>query len=420
MNLAIAFSTKDRVELSRRSIEPLVAGQYGLLWSDGSATDEGKKFFEDNSKEIATAGGAFANIRGGADAAIVFNLTALLQHPAGYTHVGILENDVLLSHDWQGPVMALFERGRAEGLHVGAVSARCYEDRVLIQRDGYAVCHNLGAGMTIFTREAAELVLKHFRTGWAPDNCRVFSRLCGNDISRYWAFRNRPQRVTADWHFDAVLAAHGYASLATMNLCEMIGQDPPLEQQGLRLANEPVELLRNDKQFEEYRDKLNLIRTGRLDLGLLKEPQHVDFFSNMTVFFAHQCYALHMQTCVGWRLQWSQGFGPFAWRASSDCAQIELKLAGPCSLLVSGGKTGSKVEIKDGDLLPSTHRLEPERPDGTAQVLLLNTSNDPVWRKVVLTAVEPGVLFYGVQTREPQPVNPHWSFDWSDLPKVED
>ena len=62
-------------------------------------------------------------------------------------------------------------------MEVGAVSARCYEDRILIQRAGYTVCHNLGAGMIMFTRKAAELVLQNYRTVWTTENRLLFSQL---------------------------------------------------------------------------------------------------------------------------------------------------------------------------------------------------------------------------------------------------
>ena len=41
--IAFAYSSKDRVALSRQTIAPLLAGEgYDIYWIDGSKTDEGK------------------------------------------------------------------------------------------------------------------------------------------------------------------------------------------------------------------------------------------------------------------------------------------------------------------------------------------------------------------------------------------
>src|ERR1700734_559687 len=173
MKIALAYSTRDQVELTEQTFSAwrISAGNtsYDFHWIDGS-TDAAALGLLDSYgyliKEIRKG------VRGGADAAIAYKLSHLLSYPE-YTHIGLIENDVLLDPDWFEPTMALFEKGKADGLDVGAVSPRSYDDRVLIQRDGYAIMHNLGAGIVIFTREAASLVLASFRTHWWPDNVRT-------------------------------------------------------------------------------------------------------------------------------------------------------------------------------------------------------------------------------------------------------
>src|SRR5262245_1838659 len=247
--LGIAFTSKDRPELSARTIEPLLSSTFDCWWLDGSDTKAGEDLpwtFRGKVHSI------HSNVRGGADAAIVYALSTL--YDAGYEFIGLCENDVLLPRDWFSKTMDLFYRMYDPPFPVGAVSARCYEDRILLQRDGYAVCHNIGAGHVIFRREVVPLILDHYRTGWTTTNRRVFAQRCGLDIGAWWAFRGGQHWLTADWHFDTVLAAHGYASLAlTPSDVEMIGQDPPLEEQGLRIAREPVEALRNEKAWERFK-----------------------------------------------------------------------------------------------------------------------------------------------------------------------
>ena len=97
--IAIAFSTCDRVELSRQSIEPLLKHPFDLFWFDGSKTDEGKALF---LEEGMAAGVKMVHqkVTGGSGAAIVYGLTTMLKHPNQYELVGLCENDVVLPHDW--------------------------------------------------------------------------------------------------------------------------------------------------------------------------------------------------------------------------------------------------------------------------------------------------------------------------------
>src|ERR1700722_4662170 len=141
---AIAFSTCDRVELSRQSIEPLLQpDKFDLFWIDGSKTEAGKKLGYEYGCDAEHGLDFHTGITGGSGAAIVYALTTMLSYrvptPANepaqryYDYVGLVENDVVLDKDWFDRTMALFYRGAEDGLEVGAVSARCYEDRILCQ-----------------------------------------------------------------------------------------------------------------------------------------------------------------------------------------------------------------------------------------------------------------------------------------------
>src|ERR1700681_2930885 len=170
--VAIAFLTKDRVELTKQSIVPVCDAPVDIFFVDGSETPEGREFprkyclQEKRLEQLAERLGTVEfhdDIKGGADAAVAYALTKMLADPL-YDYVGIVESDVLLEPRWFELTMALFE-----GYGVGAVSARSYRDRVLFQRDGYAVMHNLGYGMVIWSRKAATLALSHFRTCWTRE-----------------------------------------------------------------------------------------------------------------------------------------------------------------------------------------------------------------------------------------------------------
>ncbi len=428
--VAISFLTKDRTDLSVQSIVPLLQPtKFDTFWIDGSVTEQGQKL-PDQYPQLA---GHYANIRGGAGAGIVFALTMMLEHPARYTHVALVENDVLLGTDWFDRSIDLFDRGEVDGLSVGAASARCYADRVLFQRPGYAVMHNLGAGQIILTRRAAETLLNTFRSGWTTDNRRIFAQLSGIDIGRYWAFRGGDHWLVADWNFDVTLAAHGLASLAlTPSPCEMIGQNPPLAEQGLVLVDQEIDEFRNDDAYDIFARRTRGVREGRLALGT-QTDFHYDPTSNTWTYFAPHVHKLGGEFTGDWAFREQRGFGEFAWIAGKrataekislqgqplvfDNPTLEIPIFGPACFLVSGGKNGGKFEIEDTvSGYKATPDLVPEGPQ--QQVLQLVVPGAVNYRTIRLTALTPGVVFFGIQTRDKQPVDPTIKFDYSTLPPV--
>ena len=408
MKLAIGFSSKDQVELTDQTLNRLceTPAEFDIYWGDGSLTDEGLKFFADHRDC------AFHSDRviGGADASIAWKLSEMLKHP--YTHVGLLENDVLLLPDWFDDTIALFDKGKVVGLEVGAVSPRSYVDRVLIQRDGVAVMHNLGAGMVIFTREAAELALRSFRTHWWPDNRKLFAQLSGIDLATYAAFAGREQWVTTDWGWDAQLARHGLASLAlTPAKCRMIGQKIPLEQQGLRLTADGDCSERNDNNaMDRYQENLAWIREGNWKA---KQPSIIHREGDGMLFFPHQLgYLAGAESWQGtMELQWNQGFGPFAYRAGPGGASLSVRISGSCSFFASGGKDGARVAITD---TRSGFNFAPELPTDQGPVAM-QVPGGPISRRITCELAE-GAVFYGLWTTDSQLLDTTFKFDWAQLP----
>lgn len=417
VKLSLALLTRDRVELSERAIEPLMHPDIDLWIMDGSKTDAGLKFAERAGQYDCHVRG---NVIGGADAAICYALTTLLNE-TDTPYVAITENDVLLGRDWLGPTLALFERGRAEGLDVGAVSARAYEDRILCQRDGYALMHNLGSGHIVLTRHAARLILDYYRSPWSTENRKVFQALSGLDIAKWWAFRGSQQFLTVDWGFDRVLASHGLASLAlTPSPCEMIGQDPPLEACGLKLVTEPVELLRDDDAFALFAERTRHIRDGDL---VLNGGKFCRMDGGKQLIFPHQIGAVGGTWFGGWKSKWSQGLGPFSYVASGmdryeggnslQPLTFSVSISGPCEFWVSsGGTEKGRFDVTDAH---SGYSVSPELPPDPNQIVQLAVPGFG-YRDIRLTALTPGVTFYAISVHEPQPYVPHWTFDYSMLP----
>jgi len=407
VKLGLVYSTKNQLELTQRTL-PRVSGytgKYDLHWVDGSTDSAALAYLEASKGEVYQV---HRNIRGGADSAIAFKLTELLKLP--YTHIGIIENDVLLDEDWFEPTMALFEKGKADGLEVGAVSARSYTDRVLIQRDGWAVMHNIGAGFIIFTREAAEIVLRSFRTTWYPSNRWLFAQLSGIDLNTWIGFR---EWTTTDWGWEAQLARHGLASLAlTPSKAQMPWEDLSLSTM-LNLTTGPVEKQRDNLAFERYRNSLAGIRAKQYKLD---GPNIIHRQNGGMLIFPHQLGHLRESAWQGnLELQWSQGFGPFAYRAGPGGASLSLRISGSSSFLLSGGSAGAGVTLTD---TRSGFKAEPPLPPGvTGHFVNIDVPGGPVPRTIELKMAE-GAVFYGLQTADAQVLDTTFRFDWSQLPEA--
>lgn len=409
--VALAFLTKDRVELTKRTVEPLLQPEkFDLWWFDGSKTSKAQRLADD----YPACKFVRWNVGGGPDYAIITALCTMLKE--GYSYVGICESDVKLHPDFFGPTMALFDRGLADGIKVGAVSARAYEDRVLFTRDGYSVMHNLGAGFVIFSRYAARLLLDAYRTHWTFELRKIFALAADLDIAKWYAFRGGDHAVTVDWSWDATLTRHGLASLAlTPSPVEMIGQNPPLHEQGLKIVDKPVELLRNDDKFARYVERMHDLHHGNMFSGV--NDRHFNPQTGETTIFCHQLPSLGAQYGpddghLHWTCRWVQGFGPFAFVAVDD-AIVDVPIYGSASFMVSGGKLGGQVHLRDGTGYSCDPYLPPDKDD-TTQMLTLPVKPATFYRTVSLT-FDPGTVFHGISTREPQPRVP-FIFDATKLP----
>jgi hypothetical protein len=418
VKIAIALLSKDRPELTKRAIVPLLGSdRYGFHIFDGSELPAALSLLDNYAGATIHRG-----VKGGADTAVVYALTTLLAQ--GYDFIGLVENDVFLREGWFGPTFALFERGKAEGLEVGAVSARCYVDRILCQRDGYALMLNLGYGQQIMTRQAAELTLQYMRTGFTSEIRRTFVRLSGIDVGAYYAFRTNDHWTCPDWLQNAVLASNGLASLALVpSPVEMIGQKPSLADQGLKLADAPVEDRRNDAAFRDFVSVTQqLIRNGDLDIGV--PPVRFRGDDGTQIVFAHQLDSLAIATWSGdWRLKWSPGLGGFAARGFSPAlvnakqpepgASFECYASGTARFMVMGGEKGGQIQIED---TKSGYVVRPTLlPEASNQVTQVVAPTGVSWRLLRLTVLSGSCLFYGMQFQEPQPTVGGWKFDYSKL-----
>jgi hypothetical protein len=217
------FSTKDRPEFTEPTLRSIdEQGGFDLIWADGSDTQEGRTLPDRFPLRRARLAEMHRDVRGGPDAAIAFGLSRLVE--LGYDYCGLIENDVVLGPGWFAALLGAIEAASADGLAVGAATVRSYESRVLEFRDGYTINWAVGAGMVLFTREAAELVLERYRRDglgpWTTARrvARFYRDLCGVDLRGIWdLWTGRLDRcLSSDWAYATILHEHGLASVGTI------------------------------------------------------------------------------------------------------------------------------------------------------------------------------------------------------------
>ena len=104
-------------------------------------------------------------------------------------------------------------------------------------------------------------------------------------------------------------------------------------------------------------------------------------------------------------------------RRTLGSTKIRRAVLGSCDILVSGGAKGGKVHVVDKQSgFEAKPELYPEGDNG--QVLALTVPSACGYRAIEMTALTPGVVFYGIKCREPQPCNSSLRFDHSWLPLV--
>jgi hypothetical protein len=228
-----------------------------------------------------------------------------------------------------------------------------------------------------------------------------------------------------------MLAQAGMASLALVPAKAHQLED--IEKQGLKEAKLPVDGLRNDRAFETFCERTHKIRRG--EWSLPSTPGARLLYDTTWTVFPHQIFTLGGSYSGDWRFKWSIGWGCFAWKSgavpvkrkinggdnrgefgSADTfPTVNIPCIGPVDLVVSGGETGGRVKVED-EL--SRFSCDPDiLPEGSGNVLQLCVPGAMGYRNVKLTALTPGICFYGLRSREAQPYVPV-PFDFHSLPPL--
>jgi len=225
--VGFVFSTKDRVEFTLRSLRSIdTEGGFDLIWVDGSDTPEGKALPEKVKLSNCRLAEVHYDIKGGPDNAIRFGLQRLLD--LGYDYCGLIENDIEFKPGWFSKLMELFKLGKSDGLSVGAVTVRAFKEWVLSYKPNYAILWTVGAGMVLFRRKAAEIVLntygaesiQNLRTYYLKefgiDIAKPCLRNLKTSLSRMLLIYTRLKNPTCDYAYSMHLYKYGLASIGSI------------------------------------------------------------------------------------------------------------------------------------------------------------------------------------------------------------
>ena len=364
-SVCFGFTTRDRIDVTLESFASFAfVDGFDLLWLDGSTTPEGRNLPRELAPNMPCLREIIDSVTGGPDVAIVTALTRMLA--LGYAYCGLIESDIALAPGWFGAVMALFDAGVADGLDVGAVTARAFEQRVLLKRPGYAVLMLSGAGMVLFTRAAARLILDHYRTPSTQEVRSWFLYAAGRDCATFSeaAFRQGPDAdvaLASDYRYELVLQRHGLCTLATSPLYARDIAAGGVRPEALggyatpAVASEASETA----TFERLRARLHVQRalfesanTRSLGGGYLFSPVVGGW-----VVFLHQ--VLFTEGCAArligrWRIAWSKFHGPFLFETDDPEAAFELPVMGTlCGVGCVAAPDSANVAIDDGVRVPT-------------------------------------------------------------------
>ena len=253
--VAFLFTTKDRPDFTLRSLRSIdLCGGFDLIWIDGSTTAAGKSFPHSVQLRNCRITELHQGVRPrhpdkrfrrlattlGSDAAIHFGMARALA--LGYDYCGIIENDIEFQPGWFPELMELFALGKRDGFEVGAVTARSISTRVMAHQPQYLVMWNIGAGMVLFTRQAAQIVIAAYAITRSTALARFYKDHFGVDCSDVWElWQDKPGRDLApDWSFAKHLYKYGLVSLGTLpSLASNIDMDIRAELRGAYVTAKP-------------------------------------------------------------------------------------------------------------------------------------------------------------------------------------
>jgi hypothetical protein len=357
-SVCFSLSTKDRTAHALEAVSALgFVDGFDLLWFDGSTTGDARELPHRLAPSLACLREIHADVRGGPDFAILSALVRMLE--LGYAYVGLLESDISHAPGWFTAMMAAFDAGAADGLAVGAVTTRAYARRILYRRPRYAVTMVSGAGVILFTREAAELVVRHYRTTSSTEINNWLLFVSGKDRAKLGEGADQPAlpdtRTSSDLYYETALQKHGLCVLATV---PAYARDLEREAETLAFlgpyctADAPPDE-RDEQSFSVFAKRCAEFRE-RASRGEQTVVPYL-YFASMKFWnvFLHQVLFTRTspaRICGRWKLVWDKFNGPFAFEALEPGCQISFPLYGRLNgIMCSRSANCGIVDVLSGD-----------------------------------------------------------------------
>jgi hypothetical protein len=372
--IAVAYSTKDRVDLTRITVAPLIDDPaLDLYWFDGSATEAGQQLPLQLCAGRAAICELHQGVVGGPDRAIMYALQTLRGY--AYDLVILVENDVLLSDGWFQAMCASIGRAEAAGFQVGAATVRVFAQRVLSFNDEYCLMLNSGAGFIALTPAAVDIVLANYRTLDGAEFIRCIRHLTAKDVSATLEF-GPLQPLSVDFIFDLMLYLHGYVVAAPpVTYAHMIDDAPA---RGVKLVTAPGQHLPQVRCLITGPDQIGTagISFSRFQKSPLSDRLLIGCH-RLRVGVNSVDASQPVLLAGTWRRTWMQALGPFGLTGVGKIsftvgkATIGLLLySGPAGaelcLLGPDGTILSAVAIKPGTLVDIPfNAAETQTADGT-------------------------------------------------------
>jgi hypothetical protein len=386
----VIYSTKNRCDFSAQTAPAALSeSDCDGFWLDGSDTTEGREFPFSLADHLPALREIHRGVGGGPDRAIVYGLSYLLAR--GYKYLALVENDVLLASEWLPTAITAMQRASADGLRVGAATVRTFDRRIMFVRPGYAVMFNIGAGMIVLTRQAAQAVLATYRSTNGREISRVCRKMVQGDISRICEGGIvEANMYPADWFFDCALMQLGFASVGALPaLARNIDVDTSAL--GLRPVSEAQPAAGLDPSlFRNYQRNLWRAAQTADSVGYLFDPQ-LDRF----VVFPHQ---LPSTAFSGeWKATWQQCFGPFEVQPTNTADTLRWDLVnGSCDVVFRTGHENKRYRITAGgsakdQVLPGGANIAVKVPGTPGELLPIEVQLDP------------GAGINGILFTDPQP-----------------
>lgn len=311
--IAVAYSTKDRVDYTRRTFEAIARTPgVDLYWFDGSTNRASRELIDGYAARTPNLCEVHLNVIGGPDAAIL-TMLSYLDHKE-YDYVVLVENDILVEPCWLEAMLESIALAEAEGFTVGAASCRVYAERVLARRPGFCLLSNAGAGFFCVRGSLIKTVVENYRSVMAAEYFSHFRFVAGVDLTGRSIFPPQ-QQLSADWFFDMALYNEGYVVVSPPTSQAANIDDVP----GGRLVLRPEDHLLASAAAEVSAAGLRPARspTIRFQRSPFSERMMIGVHQLALGFDVAAADAMVGFTGRWWRI-WNQVLGPFALEGAGE------------------------------------------------------------------------------------------------------